>query len=329
MPGPSISVTREELALVRHGALAVVTEPAVFSITGPGAVTCLQGVLTNDIQRPGDHSLVYGALLTPKGMIIADVWTARTTQEILLLAHPEARTAIAEVFLRTMPPRLARVADQTGTIRTAWLAGAGAVEALTRAGLGPLPDAAGKVTVIDTVRGRLLAALGHDHAPFAGFLAGPESAIALAREVLGSAGASDGDARLLDAARIIAGWPALGAEIGDRTLPQEVRFDEIGGVSYTKGCYTGQETVARVHFRGHVNRELRGLRWDHPSPPEGDAIMREGKDVGTVRSLLLLDDRVLALAPVRREIAIGETVEAGGRLATVVPLPFRAGDLDG
>ena len=53
----------------------------------------------------------------------------------------------------------------------------------------------------------------------------------------------------------------LGHEIVEKTLVQEVRYDEIGGVSYTKGCYTGQETVARLHFRGHTNRELRGLRW--------------------------------------------------------------------
>ena len=73
------------------------------------------------------------------------------------------------------------------------------------------------------------------------------------------AGATGGTSEDREAARILAGWPRLGAEIEERTLPQEVRYDEIGGVSYTKGCYTGQETVARLHFRGHTNRELRGL----------------------------------------------------------------------
>lgn len=324
-----ISLTRDELATVRHGSLVVVTEPSVFSVAGPGALTCVQGLLTNDLERPGDHSLVYGAVLTPKGMIIADMWVTRAGQELVLVAHRDAHDQLAELFQRTLPPRLARVTDQTGSLRVAWLLGARVFEALVKAGLGPLPDAAGRMAVIETVRGRLLVALGHDEAPFTGYLVGPEAAINLALDVLHGAGVERGDERLLEAARILAGWPALGLEIGERTLPQEVRFDELGGVSYTKGCYTGQETVARVHFRGHVNRELRGLRWDHPSPPEGTSVMRESKDVGRIGSLLLLDDRVLGLAPLRREVEDGETVEAGGRLATVVALPFSPADLDG
>ena len=66
---------------------------------------------------------------------------------------------------------------------------------------------------------------------------GPASAVTLAEETLLKAGAEPGDAAALEAARILAGWPGLGAEIDERTLPQEVRYDEIGGVSYTKGCY--------------------------------------------------------------------------------------------
>jgi folate-binding protein YgfZ len=131
-----------------------------------------------------------------------------------------------------------------------------------------------------------------------------------------------GDKADVDAARVLTGWPALGAEIDARTLPQEVRFDQIGGVSYTKGCYVGQETVARVHFRGHPNRELRGLRWDQPDPLLDRTITAGGKEVGTVRSTLALPDRRLGLAPIRREVALGDPVIAGGVAATVVPLPF-------
>ena len=128
------------------------------------------------------------------------------------------------------------------------------------------------------------------------------------------AGALRGEAGDLHAARILAGWPALGVEIDEKTLPQEVRYDEIGGVSYTKGCYTGQETVARIHFRGHTNRELRGLAWREPGAPDG----RRGrspreKEVGTVRSTLTVDGRTLGLALVRREVEPGAEVMAGGR----------------
>lgn len=329
MPDNPVSLTREELSDVRMGAVAVMSDAAVFSLAGPGAVACLQGLLTNDVERPGDDSLTYGAVLTPKGMIVADMWVLRTPQELVLVAHPAAQAPLTELFQRTLPPRLARVSDQSSEMKVLWLVGGGAFEALVKAGLGPLPSAAGRVTVIDTVRGRLLVALGHDTTPFAAFLVGRDGAIALAVDVLSGVHVSVRERRLLEGARILAGWPELGQEIGERTLPQEVRFDDIGGVSYTKGCYTGQETVARVHFRGHVNRELRGLRWDHPSAPGDADVLKDGKPVGHICSTLLLDDRALALASLRRELGVGETVDAGGRLATVVALPFGPDEVDG
>ena len=76
MPEFAIALDRARLATARHGAAVVVTSPAVFRVEGPGALQCLQGLLTNDLQKPGDYSLVYGALLTPKGMIVVDYWVA-------------------------------------------------------------------------------------------------------------------------------------------------------------------------------------------------------------------------------------------------------------
>src|SRR2546423_15709896 len=75
----------------------------------------------------------------------------------------------------------------------------------------------------------------------------------------------------------------------ESTLPQEVNFDELGAISYTKGCYIGQETVARVHFRGHVNRFLRRLRFvTRPPPPKGAELLDEtGKVIGEIRSSAL------------------------------------------
>ena len=329
MPDFAVALDRDQLATARHGAAVVVTSPAVFRIEGPGALQCLQGLLTNDLQKPGDHSLVYGALLTPKGMIVVDYWVARAAETFTMVAPLRGRAASLDLFTRQLPPRLARVTDLTGEVRVAWLVGEHAFQALVKAGLGPLPESAGKVTVIDTVRGRLVVGLGTDVAPFAGMVIGPEPAIGLALDALRHGGAEEADESLLEAARIMAGWPALGAEIDERTLPQEVRYDQIGGVSYTKGCYTGQETVARLHFRGHTNRELRGLKWETTEPLEGSGVTLDGKEVGTVRSTLVLDDRTIGLASIRREVRVGDVVDGGGCRATVVGLPFGPGDLDG
>ena len=103
---------------------------------------------------------------------------------------------------------------------------------------------------------------------------------------------------------------------------QEVRFDENGGVSYEKGCYTGQETVARLHFRGHTNRDLRGLAWSGTEPLTDAKIMVGEKEVGSVRSILTLPTGRLALALIRREVETGQVVTAGGLPASVVALPF-------
>jgi folate-binding protein YgfZ len=171
--------------------------------------------------------------------------------------------------------------------------------------------------------------LAPESAPFVALAVGAEPALAALGARLIAAGAVAGDERDLHASRILYGWPALGAEIDERTLPQEVRYDQIGGVSYTKGCYTGQETVARLHFRGHTNRELRGLHWRKPQPLDSRMIQKGDREVGSVRSTLSLEDRAIGLGLIRREVSVGEELVAGGQPATVVALPFGPEDLDG
>ncbi|MCH7714583.1 MAG: folate-binding protein, partial [Gemmatimonadetes bacterium] len=121
------------------------------------------------------------------------------------------------------------------------------------------------------------------------------------------------------------GWPGLGTEIDAKTLPQEVRYDAIDGVSYTKGCYTGQETVARLHFRGHTNRALRGLIWDHAPNPSESAIIQNDKPVGRVTSIAWLApfEQYIGLGMVHRSAATEQPVRAADAPAGIVDLPFR------
>jgi tRNA-modifying protein YgfZ len=299
----------------------VVGHPAVYQVAGPGALTCLHGLFTNDLEHPGDGSLTYGAMLTPKGMIVADAWAIRLPDGFTLVAPAAGRESVSEIFQKALPPRLAKAEDLTDESAVAWVLGANGFHTLVQSGIGA-PDAAGRVVRHEGPSGSLLVALAPDAAPFAALLAGPAPAVESAVRRVLLAGAMRGEERDLQAARILAGWPALGVEIDEKTLPQEVRYDEIGGVSYTKGCYTGQETVARVHFRGHTNRELRGLAWREPGVPDGRAVVAREKEVGTVRSTLTIEGRTVGLALVRREVEPGAGVIAGGRGATVVALPF-------
>jgi folate-binding protein YgfZ len=339
MPDLDLTLERSRLDALRHGAVLVDSRPAVFRITGSGAISCLQGLLTNDLLAPGDGSLIYGAMLTPKGMIITDAWVIPRGDTITMIVPCEGRAKALEIFARGLPPRLARATDLTGEVQVAWLLGERGFQTLAKSGIGA-PEGAGRTAEVGADGGTVAVAVAPEAAPFAALLVGPVPAVGpLARRLL-AAGARVGDERDQQAARILAGWPALGAEIDERTLPQEVRYDEIGGVSYTKGCYTGQETVARLHFRGHTNRELRGIRWHEADGPErvpedapgldGDRTVMAGeKEIGAVRSTLTVEGRRVGLALLRREAAPGAVVSAGGRPATVTGLPFGGDELDG
>ena len=306
---------------LRHDPGFVLTESAIFRVEGPGAVECLQGVLTCDVATPGTWSAQYGATLTSKGMIVADFHILRDETGFTLVTCLDVRQTALDLFRKQLPPRLARLTDRSDSDRVIWLLGQRAQEVLGAAGL-PWPAEPGRVSPLppDAAAGARLAR-PHPLSPWAGIITGERDACDAIASTLENAGSRRTGEDDLDAARILAGWPRLGREIDARTLPQEVRFDETGGVSYTKGCYVGQETVARVHFRGHVNRLLRGLAWEGPPPEQAD-IEAGNKAVGRITSMLQVDERGYGLAILRREVEPGAEVTMGSTAATVERLPF-------
>jgi tRNA-modifying protein YgfZ len=123
-------------------------------------------------------------------------------------------------------------------------------------------------------------------------------------------------------ARVEAGMPAFGVDFDGDMMPAEAGVVDRA-ISFTKGCYPGQEPVARLHYRGHANRGLRGLAFDGDPPPVRTPVTLDGRTVGrtgsTVRSPRL---GPIGLAVLRREVADGAGVEAAGVRAVVTPLPF-------
>jgi len=338
------AVPAEIVDRLQAGAIVASAEVGVIDLTGAagegegreggGAITCFQGLLTNDLEKPGDGAFVYGALLTPKGMIVVDGWAARLGSRVRYTVPAEGRERTLAVLQRSVPPRLARAADRTDDTAVLRLAGAHAVAVMGAAGLA-VPHTANRVVESAVGGVALEVARTSDVAPFIFqvTVAAEHTESILTRLI--EAGAYPANAEALELARILAGWPRLASEVDEKTIPQEVRFDEIGGVSYTKGCYTGQETVSRLHFRGHANRNLRGLLFesDPPAAPASgwSAVTHDEQDVGRVTSIAWLPDgggsvlgRWIGLAILRREVPIGATVRAAGREARVVDLPFDA-----
>jgi folate-binding protein YgfZ len=118
----------------------------------------------------------------------------------------------------------------------------------------------------------------------------------------------------LERLRVEAGTPRFGKEIDDRVLPAEAGLVDRA-VSLTKGCFPGQEPIARLHYRGHANRGLRVLRVEG-DPPAADAeITHEGKVVGRVTSAAKTDDGAVALAYVRAEVRPGASLMIGPAIA--------------
>jgi folate-binding protein YgfZ len=305
---------------LRGGAVVAQADVGVLELIGPGAVACLQGLLTNDIEAPGDGAFVYGALLTPKGMIVVDGWAARQGAAVRYTVPSLGHAHAAALLARSIPPRLARTNDRTADLAVFRLAGPQAVRVARATGLSIPPDA-GRVVAAE---GDVDVARASETAPFGLQLTVPRAGADALYERLGDAGAVPGDTAALELMRVLAGWPALGGEVDAKTIPQEVRLDELGGVSYTKGCYTGQETVSRVHFRGHANRQLVGIEFASP-PTSGDAlpVTVEDQDVGRVTTVVALPSgRWIGLAVVRREVAPGTVVQAGGVEAELAALPF-------
>jgi folate-binding protein YgfZ len=320
---PSARLDQQRLSRLRDGAIMVRTAASVVEVQGAGALQCLQGLLTNDLAAPGDGSVIYSALLTQKGMITADMWVLRVrAQRLVLIGDPSGQKPTLGTLAHSLPPRLARATDLSGGKQVLWLLGDLAIAALAAAGF-PVPDGESRVTVTGGGEEELLIARPHSAAHFRAILVGGAAVLDRAEQALSLAGVIPATPEDLEAGRILAGWPRLGAEIRDKTLPQEVRYEELQGLSYTKGCYLGQETVARLHFRGHTNRELRGLIWHGAPELTADTVHGpEGQILGTIGSLLVLPKVTVGLAILRREVSPGAVVSTGGHYARVVALPF-------
>jgi len=125
----------------------------------------------------------------------------------------------------------------------------------------------------------------------------------------------------LELLRIKAGTPRFGREIDDRVLPAEAGLDERA-IDFDKGCYPGQEPIARQHYRGRVNRSLRVLAIEGAEPPEYDAeLTYEGKPVGRVTSAARDGDHVIGLGYVRVEVPTDAALDLEGRAAGPLNLP--------
>jgi folate-binding protein YgfZ len=326
--------TREDYTLLKQDAgLVDRSNRTRLTFSGPQAAAALTGLVTNDVLELLPEHGQYAAALTPKGKVLADLRIFhRTDATFLVDIAPAAAAGFTAMVKKYVNPRLAKYEDVSASLACFGVVGPHARQVVAHAltcapaAFDLLPAFAHTAAALGDAPVLVARAPDHGVDAFDCFVAAT-AAMAL-RDALSAAGAGTASPEALEVLRIEAGRPLWGADMDDETLAQEARLDVLDAISYTKGCYTGQEVVARVHFRGHVNRLLRGLR-AASLPSEHARVLVDDADVGEVRSRAVSPHHgPIALAMMRREIDAGAAVTLRGTdgdvRATVVDLPFPA-----
>jgi tRNA-modifying protein YgfZ len=284
-------------------------------VTGPDAAEYLQGQLTNDVEslEPGDGQ--YAALLDRKGHMQADMGVLHpTAEEIWLDTEAEGLEAARKHLQMYKIGREVEIEDVSAERSILSLIGPRSAEI---AGTPPLPEHACEATTVAAVECLVTGtAVGID-------LIADSAERDRLHQALIDAGAVEVSADAAEILRVESGIPRFGAEMGTSTMPAEAGIVDAT-VSFTKGCYIGQETVARLHYKGKPNRNLRGLRLSAPAD-QGTPLRLAEKEVGTLDSVCVSPSfGPIGLAVVRREAEPGDTLAVGedGVTAEVVDLPF-------
>lgn len=326
-----------EYATLRTGAVVIdLSHRHRMSVRGPKAAEMITGLVTNDVKSLTPGRGQYAAALTPKGKIVADLRIfSRSREELWIDTGPRSAAGWFGIVTKYVNPRTAPHSDITSTTSDLSVAGVRAADTVAAAtnfektALDAL-DPYAHLPLGANGEGGMVARIPDVGIDAFALIVPRDHATSWWRRLTDARARPCGVAAW-DIARIEAGRPEWGLDMDDTTLLQEANLEALQAVSYTKGCYTGQETVARVHFRGHVNRHLRILRFvARETPPTGaDVIGESGKVVGQVRSAAL-SPRLggVALAMVRHEVPIGATVSirwAGGDCQAGVTEPPLSG----
>jgi len=256
----------------------VLPDRGVVEIAGEDRIGFLQGLVSNDVALASATRAVWAALLTPQGKWLADFFV--TAPETRLLLDCERAQA-------------AMLVQRLGRFRLR-----------------------SRVTLIDASAEHVVMAGWGETPPPQGAAADPRLPAAGWRAILPSGVAGDGDPAAWDAHRLALGLPDGSRDLDtEHSVLLEAGFDELGGISWTKGCYMGQELTARTRYRGLVKRRLVPVTVTGALPAPESPIMLDGREVGRMRSGL--GQRGMAL--LRLEALTAATLECGD--ATLVPIP--------
>jgi tRNA-modifying protein YgfZ len=312
----------EYRALTESCGLVDRSERGKLALSGPNAKEFLAGQVTNDIEALSPGSGCYAAFLTPKGKMLGDLRILDLGDELFLDTERVALQALFDMIRRFKIGYDVQLHKRTVESSLCSLIGPSAFEVAARA-----VSAAGAVELDDAEHANAPGEIAGVAATFIRTDVGVDIICDASNrervcEALLSAGAHPVDEAIAEIIRVEHGRPRYGIDLDDTVIPQEAGLNERA-VSFTKGCYVGQETVARLFYKGKPNRHLRGLRLSAPVEPGAELRLGE-RVVGRLTSAALSPVYgPIGLALVRREAEPGAAVSVGDHLsAEVIELPF-------
>jgi len=300
---------------------------AYLSFTGPDRVRYLNAVLTNDIKSLSAGQGNISLLLNPQGHILAEIETYAFADKLFCVSYAMIRDRLVEVldkFIIMDDVTLTDESERFGTLALEGPKAAAVVREVSGADIGRLGELSSTDGTVGAIPGRIVKR-SPGGLPGAEFVVEREKLPAV-WEILLNAARKHGGGPMgyaaLSGVRLAQGVPWFGYDFGEKQIPHEAGVQD-SHISYTKGCYTGQEIVERVRSRGQVNRQRVRLAFSGEAVPEaGTPLMMEGKEVGFVtRAAKAWDSvppRILGMGYVRKEgNAPGTTLQWAAGTATV------------
>jgi tRNA-modifying protein YgfZ len=282
---------------------------AMFAVRGGEAADFLQGQVSNDVESLSPGQGCYATILNHKGKLRTDLRVLRGADFFWLDTEAIGHAVLRHMLVTYTLGRDVRWEDVGESHALLSLIGPAAD------GLVDPPPPAEEHSFVDSGAGLWVRTdLGIDLL----------CSTARAQELRAELDVEEVSEEVAECLRIESGRPRLGLDMDAETIPQEAGINERA-VNFEKGCYVGQETVARLHYKGKPNRHLRGLLLSEPAERRAESLLSE-KPVGRIGSACV-SPRLgpIALALVRREAASGDTVLVDGAEARVAELPFERG----
>ncbi len=302
-------------ALRRGAAWMNLSARGRIAVRGRDRARLLHNLTSNEIKKLAPGSGCYAFLLSPQGRIQADLTLLACDNHILLDTEPELREKTAQHIRRYIVADQVELEDVTAATCAVALEGPESAPVLEKAG-GQAPGGDYQHLQWREAGDATIARISLTGQPGFRIYAAASAADEIVRRLTqaGAQPATDEDARLV---RLENGRPRYGEDIRDTSLPQET--GQMHAVSFTKGCYLGQEIVERIRAQGHVNRKLVRLRLDSVAPA-GAKLTADGAEAGEITSSAYSPalGSAVALAYVRANYAVPGQALAAGDIPAVV-----------